>query len=81
MAKNIPGKKWSFAANSFMMFAAIGGTFFIRERLTRKKSHNTLGMVKVICCHLVLGRVLKAFLIQLSVAFLPHDEQNRDLQE
>jgi hypothetical protein len=38
-------------------------------------------MVKVICCHSVLGSILKVVLIQLSVAFLPQDEQNLDLQE
>ena len=37
-------------------------------------------MVKVMCCQVVLGRVLKLFLIQMSVAFLPHEGQNLDLQ-
>jgi len=37
-------------------------------------------MVKIICCQVVCGRVFRAVLIQLSVAFLPQDEQNLDLQ-
>jgi hypothetical protein len=33
------------------------------------------------CCHLVFGRELNCVLIQMSVAFLPQEEQNFDLQE
>ncbi len=35
---------------------------------------------KSMCCQVVVGRVLKLFLIQMSVAFLPQDGQNLDLQ-
>jgi hypothetical protein len=38
-------------------------------------------MVNVMCCHVVWGRVSKFVLIHTSVAFLPQDEQNLDLQE
>jgi hypothetical protein len=37
-------------------------------------------MIKVMCCHVVLGRVLNPFFIQMSVAFFPQDGQNLDLQ-
>jgi len=37
-------------------------------------------MVKVICCQVVLGRVLKLVFIHESVAFLPQVGQNLDLQ-
>ena len=53
----------------------------VRYRLTQKKSQSRFGMVKVICCQVVSGSVLKLFLIQSSVAFFPQDEQNLDLQE
>jgi hypothetical protein len=38
-------------------------------------------MVKVMCCHLVSGSVLKLDVIQLSVARLPQEGQKRDLHE
>lgn len=81
IAKKIPGR-YPFCFDSFLMiFAAIIGILFIRQRLTQKKSQNCPGMVKVICCQIVFGSVLRLVLIQLSVAFLPQEEQNLDLQE
>ena len=35
--------------------------------------------MKVICCQRVLGKTFVAFAIQLSVCFLPHEEQNLPL--
>ena len=37
------------------------------------------GMVKVICCQRVLGKTFVDLSIQLSVCFLPHEEQNLPL--
>ena len=34
-----------------------------------KKTQSSEGIVKVICCQVVLGRVFRLFLIQMSVAF------------
>ena len=79
MAKKIPGENPFCFESLFMIFAAMAGTLFIRERLNQKKTQNSSGMVNVICCQVVLGRVLNLVLIQLSVAFLPQDEQNLDL--
>src|SRR5665647_2088344 len=64
-----------------MMWAASGGRRFKRWRLTQKKGCNWAGSVQVICCQTVWGRVLNAVWIQWSVAFLPQEEQKRDLQE
>ena len=52
-----------------------------KKRFHQKKSHSSEGMVKVICCQVVLGRIPFCFLIQSSVAFFPQDEQAFDLQE
>ena len=59
----------------FTQLAAIIAMQFSKNLLHQKKSHNTDGIVKVMCCHAVIGKVLFVFSIQISVAFLPQDEQ------
>ena len=52
---------------------------FNKSRLNQNISHKDSGIVNVICCQRVLGKTFVAFAIQLSVCFLPHEEQNLPL--
>lgn len=45
-----------------------------------EKTQSSAGIVKVMCCQVVLGRVFKLFLIQMTVVFLPQEGQHPDLQ-
>ena len=77
----MPGKNIFLAAHCLIMLAAKRGNRLKRWRLIQKNDCSTAGKVKVICCQMVSGKVFKAVCIQLSVPFLPQDEQKRDLQE
>lgn len=77
----MPGRKFFLAAHCLMMSAAKSGSLLKRWRLIQKNDCSTEGNVKVICCQTVSGNVFKAVWIQLSVPFLPQDEQKRDLHE
>jgi hypothetical protein len=81
MAIKMPGRKFFSAERVFIISAAMAGILLIRYRLYQKNGQRRLSIVKVMCCHLVLGRVSNCVLIQTSVAFLPQEEQNFDLQE
>ena len=80
MAIKIPGVTPFLLAIFLMQLAAILAIRLSSSRLVQKKSHNSEGMVKVICCHDVLGKTSNCFCIQISVAFFPHEEQALDLQ-
>ena len=81
MAIKMPGRKFFSAESVFIISAAMAGILLVRYRLYQKNGQRRSSIVKVMCCHLVLGRVSNWVLIQTSVAFLPQEEQNFDLQE
>ena len=62
-----------------MISAATPEITFNKSRLNQNISHKDSGIVNVICCQRVLGKTFVAFAIQLSVCFLPHEEQNLPL--
>ena len=62
------------------MLAAIDEGFPSRWRLSQNSCHSPLGIVNVMCCQAQFGKISLFFSIHLSVAFLPHDVQKRDLQ-
>ena len=62
-----------------MIPAATPEITFNKSRLNQNIFHKDSGIVNVICCQRVLGKTFVAFAIQLSVCFLPHEEQNLPL--
>ena len=84
-AKSMNGKKDTrekalFARPVFNDICSDGGNKVHEVTVQPKKTQSSEGIVKVICCQVVLGRVFRLFLIQMSVAFLPQEGQNLDLQ-
>lgn len=63
-----------------MQLAAILPIWLSNSRLHQNKSHNSDGMVKVMCCQGVLGNKAFCLAIQSSVAFFPKEEQALHLQ-
>ena len=80
MAIKIPTMIFFFLVKVFMQLAAWAAINLSKSRLNQKKSHSSEGIVKVICCHEVLGNSWFCFCIHSSVAFLPQDEQALHLQ-
>ncbi len=53
---------------------------YIEAAPVQKQSQRVEGMVNVMCCHTVLGKIAICCCIHTSVSFLPHDEQLLALQ-
>jgi hypothetical protein len=62
-AVNIPTTIFFFAAISLIIPAAIAEINPNRLRLSQNIGHNESGIVNVICCQRVFGRILLAVLI------------------
>jgi len=80
MAAKIAGKIPFFLERVNKQLAAMDGILLSNLRLSQKKLHNSHGIVKVICCQDVFGRIWFCLSIQISVAFLPQEEHALDLQ-
>lgn len=81
IARKIPGRKPLDLDSCMIIWAAKRGILLRIEGLNTINFQRESGTVKVICCQIVRGRVLNLDLIQLSVAFLPQEGHNLDLQE
>ena len=80
IAVNMPTVMPLFLASFWMTSAAALAYSFSRSLWDSKNPQYSEGIVKVMCCHSQSGRVAFCFWIQISVAFLPHVEQNLLLQ-
>ena len=79
-AVKIAGTTSSLRARVIMQSAANLVIWFNNSLLSQNKSQSSDGIVNVICCHSVLGKILFCLAIHVAVAFLPHEEHSLDLQ-
>src|SRR3990167_2399162 len=80
IAIKMPGVTFFLLAIFLIQLAAGFAIALSNGRLSQKKSHNSEGIVKVMCCQEVRGKIACCFSIQISVAFFPQDEQALFLQ-
>lgn len=76
----IPGMSCLKAAIALMDSADNRLNWLSSSRLSLNKRLIVFGIVKLMCCHSVLGNISICRWIHAAVAFLPQDEQNRLLQ-